>query len=240
MRRLVGFVIVLVILLVAVDRVAWLVAQRGVADSIQSSADLATRPDVKVRGFPFLTQVIKGRYDHVDGTLDDLSVQDGLTVDQLKVQLNGVHVTLGELIHRTISSAPVDSASATATVSYDSIDQVAKANLPGRGLDVEFTQGRAGLLSVTGTYSSSLIKTQINGDAQVLIQNGELVVRVVPESLDRLPVAVRSEVTPLLGGSYRLPSLPFGFKAKSVSVEPNGIAVLATATSVHLGSLTVG
>jgi hypothetical protein len=237
MRRLIGFVVVLLLLLVVVDRVAWWVAQRGVAEAIQSSADLSRRPDVKVAGFPFLTQAVKGRYNEVNGTVDDISVQDGLTIDRLNVRLTGVHVKLGDLLKRSVSKAPVDAASATATVGYPSMDEVAKANLPRKGLDVEFTQGSNGLLAVTGTYSGPLVDTQqVRGEARVLIENGNLVVKMVPESLDALPAAVRVQILPLLGGSYQLPALPFGFKAKTVSVGPAGVTVRATAESVELDS----
>jgi hypothetical protein len=215
-----------------VDRVACVVAQRGVAQQIQNSADLSRRPDVKVTGFPFLTQALAGRYTKINGTVDDISVQDGVTIDKLAVRLSGVHVKLSDLAAHSVSSAPVDSAAATATVGYASMNRVAKANLSAPGLDVLFGPGQNGLISVTGAFDG----VQIKGAARVLIQKGDLLVKLVPSSLDQLPQAIRSQVAPLLGGSYHLPSLPFGFKAETVTVGSDGVTVHASAQSVNLGS----
>jgi hypothetical protein len=234
MRRFIGFIVVLVILLVGADRVAWVIAQRGAADAIQEQVDLSERPDVKVSGFPFLTQVLGGRYKQVDSTLDNITVQDGLTIDRLDVRLIGVHAHLGDVIHRSISNAPVDSATATATVGYPSINQVAKSNLPQKGLDVQFSQGPNGRLAVAGSYASALFKAKVNGEAKVLVQDGKVVVKLIPESLSELSPAIRARVVQELGGAYELPALPFGFTARSVTVGASGITVAATADSVHL------
>ena len=53
--------------------------------------------------------------------------------------------------------------------------------------------------------------------------------------LEVLPVQLRSQVASLLTGSYKLPPLPFGFKAKSVVVGPSGITVRATTNATVLG-----
>jgi hypothetical protein len=235
MRRLIVFLIVVAILLVVADRVACGVAERAIGTKIQSSNHLAQRPNVKVSGFPFFTQALSGRYQRIDASTDDLVADGGLTIDRLDVRLNGVHVALADALHRQVSSAPVDSATADATVGYASINAVAKANLPNDDLKVVFAQGQGDRLSVTGTYHGSLLDAKISAQAQVQIRKGELVVKLASETLDSLPAQVRSQVASLLSGSYKLPALPFGFEAKSVAVGPTGVTVRATATSVNLG-----
>jgi hypothetical protein len=59
-RKLLTFIVVLGLLLVLADRVAWWVAERGVATAIQESENLPQRPGVSIGGFPFLTQAIEG------------------------------------------------------------------------------------------------------------------------------------------------------------------------------------
>jgi hypothetical protein len=235
MRRLLIFLIVLALLLVVADRVAVRVAQRAIGDQIQSSQNLSARPDVKVAGFPFLTQAIGGRYERIDTSLRDLTVDGGLTVDRLDIQLNGVHIKASDAIRGQVSSAPVDSASATATVGYASLNAAAKANLADDKLNVQLGQGQGGRLSITGTYRSSLISAKINGQAQVQIRDDSVHVSLSSDSLSDLPVQLRSQVASLLTGSYKLPPLPFGFKAKSVAVGPTGITVRATTRATVLG-----
>ena len=235
MRRLLIFLIVLALLLVVADRVAVRVAQRAIGDQIQSSQNLSERPAVKVAGFPFLTQAIRGRYERIDTSLHDLTVDGGLTVDRLDIQLNGVHIRARDAIQGQVSQAPVDSASATATVAYSSLNAAAKANLADDRLNVVLGPGKGGLLSITGTYRSSLVSAKINGQAQVQIRDDSVHVSLSSDALSGLPVQLRSQVASLLTGSYKLPPLPFGFKAKSVVVGPSGITVRATKNATVLG-----
>jgi hypothetical protein len=235
MRRLIGFVIVVALLLIGVDRAAWWASERGLAHVIQDSNHLSQLPDVKIEGFPFLTQALAGRYTQVDATVKDLSVQGGLTINRLDVQLRGVHVQARDLLNQRVRKAPVDSASAVASVSYASMDAAARANLPNDQLKVVFGEGRAGQVAVTGSYTSPLIKAQVDGQAQVVARSGVLIVGLLPDSLSTLPEPARSQVIALLGVSYKLPPLPFGFKAKSVTVGSSGVTIRAAADSVVLG-----
>lgn len=77
MRRFLTVIVVLVLLVVVVDRAAWWFAQGTIADQVQSEADLSSRPEVKVGGFPFLTQVLRGRYQQIDATLKDRRYRAG-------------------------------------------------------------------------------------------------------------------------------------------------------------------
>jgi hypothetical protein len=235
MRRLLGFVVVLALLLIAVDRLAWWGAERGLAVAIQDSQHLTERPDVYVEGFPFLTQAVRGRYDQVDGTIHDLTVDRGVTISELAVQLRGVHVGLGELLRQEVTSAPVDAASAQALVGYGALDAAVAANLSSDALHVRFGPGKNGLLAVTGTFDNGTISARLNGQARLTAEDGDLVVGLQPDSLGGVPAVIRSQIVQLLAISYRLPDLPLGFQARSVSVGPDGVLVKAAATSVELG-----
>jgi hypothetical protein len=238
MRRFIVFVIVLGVLLFVTDRVVCGVAQRQIAAKIQSTEGLAERPSVKVHGFPFLTQALGGRYQRIDADAADLSVQDGVSVDTLHVELRGVQVKLGDVMGGQVPATPVDSAVATATMGYPSLDEVAKANLPDQALTVKFgpgeAQGQSNLLAVTGDYRGSGLKLQFQAQARVAVRNGKLVVSLLPSTLESLPRPVRTQLVALVGDGYQIPPLPFGFKAKSLTVGPTAITFQATATSVRL------
>ncbi|GAA3606853.1 hypothetical protein GCM10022223_23510 [Kineosporia mesophila] len=234
-RRLVGVVLVVLVLLVVVDRVTWWAARRVVAERVQSEAGLAERPDVEVHGFPLLTQALGGKYDQVNAKVDDLSVQDGVTVDELDVEMRGIHASLGDLVKHRLGDVPVDSAVADATVGYASIDRVVADNMPDDNLKVEFTEGNSGNLSITGTYESPLGSTQLQGEASVTIKDGDLLLQLTQDSLADIDPLLRPQVKSLLNRSYHLPELPFGFTAQDVTVGKEGVTVRATTTEVQLG-----
>ncbi|OZM84133.1 DUF2993 domain-containing protein [Pseudonocardia sp. MH-G8] len=82
MRRLVIALLVLVGLFVAVDFGTAALAESAVSRQMREQIGLVDDPDVRINGFPFLTQAISGEYPEVDvsalrikvGELRDLSV----------------------------------------------------------------------------------------------------------------------------------------------------------------------
>lgn len=234
MRRFLTVVVVLILLLVIVDRAADWFAQRTIAAEIQSSQELDSRPDVSVNGFPFLTQVLRGRYQEVDVNLVDPSVDGGLKIDTLDVRLRGVKISVSDAINQRVDSVPVDSATANGFVSYDSLNAAAKANLPDTKSTVEFRQGTGNTLAVTGNYRSSALNAKLDLVARVVARDGDLVVVLPDAALEGLPAALRPQVKSLVTKASRLPSLPFGFQARKATVGPSGIAVEATSSSLNL------
>jgi LmeA-like phospholipid-binding len=241
MRRLVIVLIVLLVLVVGADRLAWKLAEREVGSQIQSSEGLSKRPDVSIGGFPFLTQVVQGRYSSVSANLEDLTAEQGLTIDHTRVQLTGLQVPLNSLLNQSLDSVPVEAATATGNVSYASLNAAAAARIPGDQLAVRFARGSAGgdQIAFTGQYTGGLVNLQVDGVATVTADDGQLVISIVPESL-RLPAPVRGQVARLLGTSYRVPPLPLGLQVSGVSVGADGVAVTATGSDLVLRAAGLG
>jgi DUF2993 family protein len=236
MRRLITVLIVLVLLAVVVDRAAWWFAQRAIAGQVQETADLDERPNVSVHGFPFLTQALRGRYKQIDADLRNPAVEGGLKIDELDIKFRGVRVSTGDLLNRRVDAVPVDSANAVATVSFATMNAAAKENLASaRGSTVKFGPGGGGnVLAVSGAYRSSGVKVALNAKAKLVAEDGDLVVKVAPGALDGIPRQARGQVTQLLKKASRLPDLPFGFQAKSVTVNGSGLTVQATSRTLDL------
>jgi hypothetical protein len=83
MRRLLVAVIALIVLVIAVDRVAKVVVERQVASRIEDTYNLSERPQLTVHGFPFLTQVLRRELNRVDVQADGVTIEDaqGLDID---------------------------------------------------------------------------------------------------------------------------------------------------------------
>jgi len=234
-RRLLTFIVVVGLLLVLADRAAWWVAERGVATAIQESENLPQRPGVSIGGFPFLTQAIEGIYRDVDVTFQDVPAAEGVTVDELHADLEGVHVPLESIVNRTVESAPVDRATATGRVGFAALNAATERQIRSDELTVTYGPAAgADRLSFTGTYAGPAGNLQLRGQARLVVQDGSLVVTVVPDSLN-VPQVVRDIVARLLGISYQVPDLPFGFQVRSVAVSQDGVTVTATAEDVVLG-----
>ncbi|MFJ1755569.1 DUF2993 domain-containing protein [Kitasatospora sp. NPDC088134] len=83
-------------LLVGADRVAVGLAEDQAADAVVSSGWLATKPDVDIADFPFLTSAVAGELDKVTLTSDGMTVTDGkerVTVHAFRADLADVKFT---------------------------------------------------------------------------------------------------------------------------------------------------
>jgi LmeA-like phospholipid-binding len=229
----VPFVIIVGVFVVA-DRVLVGVAENRIAEELQRSQRLPLTPDVDVRGFPFLTQVLRGRYSEIDADLRDPPVGGGLAVEHLQVRLRGVRIKLAALAAGDVSSVPVDSATATGTVTYEALDAVARRNLPREVTKVHFGAAADNRLKVTGTYSSSLLSAKISTSARVVVKDGRLRIELVPGTLDGVPAAFRPQVQSVLEKASRLPELPMDFEPDSVTVTPDAIRIEAHSDTLNL------
>lgn len=110
---LLAVVLLLAGLFVAADRIALHIAENKAASTLQSSQHLTTTPDVSVAGFPFLTQLIAGKFDEVTISADNVAVgNNALTIDSVVVTLH--HVT----VPRDYSSVRARTAQADAQIGY--------------------------------------------------------------------------------------------------------------------------
>ncbi|MCA1222532.1 LmeA family phospholipid-binding protein [Streptomyces sp. 8L] len=109
------FVVIIGGLFVAADRIALHFAEGKVADRLQSSENLDSKPDVSVKGFPFLTQVAGKSLDEVDvglGRLTATANGQAVHITQVKAVLKNVR------IDSSFSSATAGTAEGSARVSY--------------------------------------------------------------------------------------------------------------------------
>ena len=237
MRRLIVLLVPLAVLVgifVVVDRVAVGVAEGRIAAEIQRKQELGAPPVVQVHGFPFLTQVVRGRYKQVDADLREPDVGDDLAIDRLQVRLSGVRAKLAPLVAGDVSSIPVDSATAVATVSFRALNAAARENLPKGRSTVKFGPGPDGQLAVSGTYATSAFTARLDTRARLVARRGRLVVELPAGALDDIPQAFRPQVESLLATASELPELPLGFRATDVTVGPAAISVRARSTTLDL------
>jgi hypothetical protein len=223
---------VLVVLLIAADRIALLVADSQIADRVQKSQELSAHPQVSIKGFPFLTQVLGGRYHEVDVSVRNIT-QGGLTVDKLSVHAHGVSVPLSKVVSGSVSEVPVDRADAVVTLGYPHLNAYIASQL-GQVLKVSDDNGN---LRLTGTLPFPP-RISLSAQAQIQVSGSAITLR---------PVAVASILAKIPGNriatglveqflTVRLPisQLPFGIQLQHATVTPGGLVIAASATGLTI------
>ncbi|MDM4777941.1 DUF2993 domain-containing protein [Micromonospora sp. b486] len=127
---LIGFLVLLLVLaglLVVADRVAAGVAERAIADQVRQEIAKqdaqSAAPQVEVGGFPFLTQVLDGRYERISIQLTDVrgDVQgDAVEVPKLDVDARNVTASL-DTLRSGRGEVVAESVDGRGTVTYESL-----------------------------------------------------------------------------------------------------------------------
>jgi hypothetical protein len=236
-------VVVLGGLLLVADRVGAYVAASTIAS--QAKKELAARdittpsePTVTIGGFPFLTQVARGRYQNITIHVDHPSSQ-GVTFDTLDVMANGVNASTSALINRT-GTVTADTISGTTSLGWAGVTKLMNTSgfggtgasasaAPNNQVQVRVPVSFAGVsttIVATGTLSvgQGAAHLKIN---QVAAEGGAL-----PGVIGGLVGSIKQS----LSVDIKIPPLPYGLVVKDVKTSQQGLAVTATAANVPLST----
>ncbi|WP_434741869.1 LmeA family phospholipid-binding protein [Micromonospora sp. SH-82] len=242
-RKVLVTLVVLVLLLgglaVAADRVAVSVAERTIADQVQQEVSRqridSAAPQVEVAGFPFLNQVVAGRYERISIQLRDVrgSVQgNAVNLPTLDVDARNVRASLDTL--RTGQGDVVaETVDGTGTITYDSL--AALLDRPGLKLGE-----RDGRLAVTAPVDILGQELTVSGTAEVTVgDQGQVALKVDEvdaEGLPALPLArtLLNQWAQGISIDVPLPELPFQLTVREVRPLPGGLEVTADAREVPI------
>ncbi|MFV0129152.1 DUF2993 domain-containing protein [Streptomyces sp. HMX112] len=224
LRILLITAVVLAGLFVAADRLAVNYAESEAADRIRASQGLATTPDVSIRGFPFLTQVLGRELDQVDIAVTGVEA----TAGGRKVRVGEMNAELRQVrLEGDFSRAVARSASGTARISYPDLGAAS-------GEDVTLGHGGDGKVKVTGSVEvfgrtitrSVLSSVSIVGGDTIRVRADEVPGEGIPGLEDM--VRQRTDFDRQIGG------LPAGLKLRKVEARPDGVTVSLTGAGVVL------
>jgi LmeA-like phospholipid-binding len=219
-RRHRGLTVLIVVLVVLVaiavigDQVAKSYAQNRVAEQIQTSAELNSKPSVNIEGWPFLTQIAAHNLRAVDITANNVTADSGKLAFSVTGRATGVH------LNSSFNGATADHITGQATVPFSSVDGLLPGGLATMSADPaagpNAVKVDAAIGSVTGTVklaSPSQIVIQLNAASGLASILGQL-------SGNSITIAI--------------PKLPAGLVVKSVGVTSQGIAATASASHTTL------
>jgi hypothetical protein len=229
---LVIFLAVVVALLIALDRVGLYVAENQIASRVQKSQGLASDPDVSIKGIPFLTQVVRGRYKEVDVTVHNVT-QNGLTVDRVRLFAHGVSIPLRQVLAGSVKEVPVERAEAQVLLGYANLNSYLQSQLGG----VLTVTHNGDMLKLTGTLPfPPRVSVSVNARIEVAGDSITLKPAAVDDALAQIPGGgvVRGLVEQFLTVRLPISQLPFGIRLQSATVTPDGVAIAASATGLTL------
>jgi len=226
LRNTIITLVVLLVVLVAVDRLAAFYVQGRIASQIQDQG-FPAKPTVSVKGFPFLTQVISRHFQEVQ--ISSQNVKTG------PVEIKSINATMSDVrMNSGYSAGTVGSLAGTGVITFGSMKN-AIGNLAGGQLGQAI--GASGL--TLKPVSSDEVKASIsllglfNASAtwQIIRVNGhEIKVHLV--SNNGLPGSIINQARNI---NVPIPKLPLGMKIHSVVVTSAGITIRVTGHDVAFG-----
>ncbi len=227
---MIAVVAILAVLLVVADRVGVVVAQNVAASQLRENAQFAGQPSINVRGVPFLTQALRGRYNdiQVSGRLSSLGQIRGAG---LNVDLRGAHLPLSDLLRHDVNNVPVDQVQGTVVIPYSELARLSKIpNLTitpnGSRLDAS---ARIDLPVIGGTVD-------VTGEGKLALVDGKIQVTITELRAGgvTVPSAVLPAVSAAVTGLIPLPELPYGLHLQSITPSSDGLDVAGAGTNVVL------
>jgi len=232
--KLLGVVVLLLGLLFAADRIAAHEAESELASVVQHAARLPRRPTVSV-GFPFLTQVLRGRYTDITVRATDLFADAAgkpiPDTSSLQLDFAGVHVPLSRLLQRDFRHVPVDRIAGTAVIPFDRISAAAHvrnlAIAPGPAPDeLEFR------LSVAAIEVGVVARLSIDGTVLAVTP-----VQITGTEDAAVSAVIEAQLRRELTYRVQIPGMPAGVSLTNVTVNPAGVSLDAAGRNVTLDAV---
>ncbi|HEY7482993.1 MAG TPA: DUF2993 domain-containing protein [Streptosporangiaceae bacterium] len=230
MRKvLLVLLIILIVGVIAADRVGVAVAQDQIAKQVAAQNNLPRKPDVKIHGIPFLTQAIGGEYKKIDVGIGQMT-QQGVTLEDVQVELDNVKAPLSDVINGDTSNVVAGTATASAIVPYEAVERRAP--------------------SAVKSISANGSNLQVKGSMTVLGFTGDVTivaaVRATAKGIGVTPQSVRTGSGPAVPlallqqrFTFTVPvkDLPLGSRISKVEVTSDGLRIAATADNVRLNEV---
>jgi len=206
-----GIVLVLIVLFVVLDRVAVAYAENQAAQQMQSQG-FPTKPDVTIKGFPFLTQVASKRLNDVHITASN--VKEG------PVTLSIVADATDVLLNPGFQSGTISHVTGTGLIGFSQLASAAGV------------EGADGLkISAAGGNKVKLSLNVFGFDASATAA----IERTGPDTFRVRLVSTNGIPAQLLGPlnfSIHIPTLPMNLSIQSVQVTSQGVLIHVTGSNI--------
>lgn len=228
---LVVIILVLAGLFVAADRIAVHQAEDRVATRLAGQNPFLGRPSVRVHGFPFLTQALRGVYSDIEVS-GPAHGSGKLNRFDVRADLRGVHIPLSQIANR-VKSVPVDRADVSITVALSVL--ATASGIPGLSL---VPDGNDGVRAQAPVPVPGLGSQTLSGTVRLGIVNGAVVGTLSALSAVGipLPASVAAAAGQALDLRVALSALPFSSVATQAVVQGSDVVISGSARHIVLTS----
>lgn len=240
MRRFLITAVVLVLIVgvgvFAMDRAVAAYAEDQIKQ--QTVAEVSRRgmssgePSVDVGGFPFITEVMSGKYDQIVIVLPNLAGQ-GITLPKFTLTASGVNAPL-DALRSGEGTITADKVTGTSVVPWDVVVKQTKF----KGLTL--AADADGTLKVSGEATLGGFSIPLTGKAKVTLA-GPTKLRVQVTELNGTDANLNALVKSLIAAyqdklvfDVALPKLPYDLKLQKINATPDGLDITAYAENVPL------
>ncbi|WP_329385877.1 LmeA family phospholipid-binding protein [Streptomyces sp. NBC_01716] len=245
LRILLIVVVILGGLFVAADRAAVYFAETEAASKIRSSQGLSSEPDVSIKGFPFLTQVLGSELDEIEVSIGGITA----TTEGREVEVTEVKAELRDVrVNSSFSSAIAGSAEGSALISYEDLtksapkgatvgyagaERAAKGQVKVSGPLDELAEGAG--IDVPDAFKG-LLKENFTTYSTVSLEGGDKV-RLRADDLPKLPVpGANDKLKEVVDYDLTIDGLPSTIKLDKVTAAEDGLGFSGTGKDVDLTS----
>ncbi|KUJ65384.1 hypothetical protein ACZ90_49165 [Streptomyces albus subsp. albus] len=151
------------VILVLADRCAVMYAEREAGQRVQRQLGLAAAPEVDIRGFPFLTQVLAGHLDRVDVSIPDVAAD---RVSLARVRASARDIRLKGSLPDSIKGAVVGRLNGEVLLSFDDLNRELGAS------QVKFSPLGSDSVRARGNLSVGGRQLRVRAEARILRDGG--------------------------------------------------------------------
>jgi LmeA-like phospholipid-binding len=207
------------------------IKQKTVAE-VASLGMRSDDPSVDVGGFPFLTEVVSGKYEQIVIVLPNLSGQ-GMTLPKFTLTASGVNAPL-DTLRSGEGTITADKITGTSVVPWDVVVKQTKFK------DLKLSADADGTLKVAGNATLGGYSIPLTGSAKVTLA-GPTKLRVQVTDLAGTDPGLNSLIKGLIAAykeklvfDFSLPKLPYNLKLQKIQATPDGLDITAYAENVPL------
>lgn len=233
MRKLLIFLVVLLVIVVGLDFAGRAVAESRAGEAIATQANVTPAPDVDIHGLSFLWQAIGGNYEHITVTSHQLTA-GRLTGIDATADLYDVRLTISDVMGGNLDNMTSGHADVVASIPAPALGAVLQQQ------ELTVGPGDNGALRLGTTVAAAGQTFPVTIDVTPTYSNGTL--RLSNARLVDAPAAVPAALTNSLikNFSVDLPlgaGLPFRLETASVRVDGSNLTLSGTARDVKIGRL---
>lgn len=241
MRKLLASLAVLVALLVLADFGTAAYAEYRVSRELRDQLALAADPDVRINGFPFLTQAVRGEYGSVQVQANGVPVPDLGTVS-LTAVLHGVRLPLGDVARGEVTDIVADEVDASVRIGATTLGRYLRipdlrVREPLRAVS-SGTEAPRRAVVLTGTVSLLGVQQELSVEAGLSMVDGAVVITATGLDLaaDGGPGTFTESVLNALLSRFTVTldpaAVPFGITPTGVRADGSDIVVEGSGTDV--------